>query len=439
MSFVGNMFNADQGAGFTASGANVQIPVFSADAQAAGQTVNSALNTQKSMLNSLAANNPIQNQADLYGQQQALANQLQMQAQGQGPNPALAQLAQSTGANTANQAALMAGQRGIGQNAGLIARQAAMQGASNQQGAAGQAATLGAQQQLAAQQMLQNQQGAMGNLASTQVGQQQNALGQWQQGSLQNQANLLGAIANSNNAAVGNQSNVNNVNGSMAGINSQGQWNTFGNVMKSATQGANGISGMMGGMAKGGMVRNYADGGDVDFGSMDMPPENANALSVASPIDMGNNNGPSSNLGKWFQDLKMPAQSQQGPAPVQQQAEQVSQPGISPISNSGGISIPTLANVDWSVGGGQSGGGGGGGGGGGLMKMLPMLAMAANKGAMVPGKASVSGDSLKNDTVDAKLSPGEIVIPRSVVNSKNAPERAAAFVRDVLAKHGKAS
>lgn len=35
-------------------------------------------------------------------------------------------------------------------------------------------------------------------------------------------------------------------------------------------------------------------------------------------------------------------------------------------------------------------------------------------GGMVPGQAQVPGDSEQNDTVDAKLSPGELVIPRSV-------------------------
>ena len=43
------------------------------------------------------------------------------------------------------------------------------------------------------------------------------------------------------------------------------------------------------------------------------------------------------------------------------------------------------------------------------------VAQAYMKGAVVPGKASVSGDSPANDTVEAKLSPGEIVVPRSVV------------------------
>lgn len=38
-------------------------------------------------------------------------------------------------------------------------------------------------------------------------------------------------------------------------------------------------------------------------------------------------------------------------------------------------------------------------------------------GGSVPGHASVPGDSPKNDTVPARLSPGEVVLPRSVVNS----------------------
>ncbi len=46
--------------------------------------------------------------------QQNLLSQLGDQSQGLGPNPAMAQLNQSTGQNVANQAALMAGQRGSG-------------------------------------------------------------------------------------------------------------------------------------------------------------------------------------------------------------------------------------------------------------------------------------------------------------------------------------
>jgi hypothetical protein len=54
-------------------------------------------------------------------------------------------------------------------------------------------------------------------------------------------------------------------------------------------------------------------------------------------------------------------------------------------------------------------------------------------GGHVPGTAQVKGDSPKNDTVKAKLSPGEIVLPRTVVHSKD-PDAIMNFVRDTLAK-----
>ncbi len=60
--------------------------------------------------------------------------------------------------------------------------------------------------------------------------------------------------------------------------------------------------------------------------------------------------------------------------------------------------------------------------------------MLASGGGRVPGKAEVSGDSIKNDKVDAKLSPQEIVLPRSVTLAKNAPDKAAKFVAAILAK-----
>lgn len=41
-------------------------------------------------------------------------------------------------------------------------------------------------------------------------------------------------------------------------------------------------------------------------------------------------------------------------------------------------------------------------------------AICMKLGGHVPGEAKVEGDSKENDTVDAKLSPGELVIPRSV-------------------------
>jgi hypothetical protein len=67
---------------------------------------------------------------------------------------------------------------------------------------------------------------------------------------------------------------------------------------------------------------------------------------------------------------------------------------------------------------------------------LGSLAEVAAHGALIPGRAKVKGDSSKNDTVPAVLSPGEIVIPRSIAQGKDAPKRAAEFVAKVLAKNG---
>lgn len=100
-------------------------------------------------------------QADVYGQQQNLAQTLLAQSQGMGPNPALAALNQSTGQNVQQQTAIMAGQRGASANPALLARQAAMQGAGIQQQSVGQAALMQAQQQIQAQQLLQQQQAQM--------------------------------------------------------------------------------------------------------------------------------------------------------------------------------------------------------------------------------------------------------------------------------------
>jgi hypothetical protein len=57
-------------------------------------------------------------------------------------------------------------------------------------------------------------------------------------------------------------------------------------------------------------------------------------------------------------------------------------------------------------------------------------------GGPVPGRAQVFGDDEVNDTVPAKLSPGEIVIPRSITLGPDAPEKAAEFVRAVMQRKG---
>ncbi len=381
MSFIGSMFNSDQGAGFQAGGAPIVKYADKGQADRTYEQTQQAQAIQHGLVNDLYAQNATGTQQNVLQQQQALANQLQLQASGQGPNPILAQLAQATQANTANQAALMAGQRGSSQNAGLIARQAGMQGAANQQASAGQAATLGAQQQLGAQQALAQQQAAMQNVAGNQVGQLASNVAGLNQSRLQGQQNILGALGNINTAIGGSQANQNNANASIAGINAQGQWNTFGNVMKGASSAAM--------MSQGGVVPGYAEGGQVSsFGKL---------LS-------GNQNNQ-----------------------------------ITPIQLEGGPSIPTMAPQDWTPSPvPQAPNGGGSMAGGPMDASMPMQnTMLASNGALVPGQPVVGGDNPKNDTVPAMLSPGEIVIPRSIIQGKNAPEAAKKFVAALLAKQGK--
>lgn len=56
---------------------------------------------------------------------------------------------------------------------------------------------------------------------------------------------------------------------------------------------------------------------------------------------------------------------------------------------------------------------------------------AAAHGGFIPGKAKVEGDSPENDTVHALLSPGEVVIPRSVMQSDDPGDKAKEFIEQL--------
>jgi hypothetical protein len=56
----------------------------------------------------------------------------------------------------------------------------------------------------------------------------------------------------------------------------------------------------------------------------------------------------------------------------------------------------------------------------------------------IPGKARFKGDTRSNDTVPALLSPGEIVLPRSVAQAPDAPQKAMKFV-DAIKKQKRPS
>lgn len=375
----------------------------------------SGLAQQQSFIDALKAQNGIQNQSDVYNQLQGIAN-------GTGPNPAQAALNQATGTNIASQAALMAGQRGAGANPALIARQAALQGGNLQQQAAGQGATLQAQQAL-------NAINQMGGIAGQQVGQQQGALQGYTGQALQGQQNILGAIGAQNQARAGLKENQNTANAGIAGTVAKGQQDLAGNLL--------GGAGAALGLAHGGQVsRNYVTGGYVNPSAY---------LGLQAPPAPSMQSGPQSNIGKFFSG-QQPAQgsfgqqfagSQQGGDALQKGGFQFAQGlgnGIrNALSSSGSSEGAPMAGdalesasplMAFAARGGQ-------------IKQPIIGAQYAAEGKMVPGKAKVSGDSLKNDIVDAKLSPGEIIIPRSIAQSPDAARKSAEFVAAIVSKRKK--
>lgn len=377
MGFIGDLFGTNSG---NTGGAGMRYQATGPeqyqlnDAWANSQT---GLGQQQAFLNALAAQNGVGNQSNVFNQQQALAGQLALQAAGGGPNPAQAQFQQNANQVAAQTAGLIGSQKGM--SPALQARLIAQQGAGAGQAAAGQAATLQAQQQLAAQQALMQQQASMANVAGQQVGQQQNAISGYMQGALGQQGNVLG-IQGSANAAN-------------SGVARQTAGNQF--------QFLQGIGTAAMGLAHGGQVPeyNYADGGAV---------------------------GPQSFAGNYFKNFAGTPQED------------------TPLVGKSSSPFGALKNM---------GGGGMGQMAGGAGDAAPMASaapvMAASCGGAiggeayakqmkpVPGKAKVAGDSKKNDTQPAMLSPGEIIIPRSIATRPNAPEMAARFVAAVKAKHGR--
>lgn len=373
------------------------------------------------------------------GYQTQLGQALLAQSQGQGPNPAQTQLAQNTAANTANQAALMAGQRGAGGNVGLIARQVGQQGAATQQQSVGQAATLQAQQQLAAQQQLQN-------LAGTQVNQNQTATSNYNQAAQGEQANVLNAIAAQNNANVGLQSNINNANSAMAQLNANNAAKFTGGVLNSVGQ-------LFGGPAQG---SNFAHGGIVKENPklaqvpqqdrFEMPdhikgmaqiyyPDYAAKMAyggVAAPslggIDVGS---PIAHLNTSLLGNKAKSPMQKIEKPLKK-AEGEDTGGEEWGGEAEGAEGAGAEEAGGAEAAGEAGEGGEAAEAGEGLEAAALL----SKGGVIPGKPKVNHNTEKNDVVPALLTPKEIVLPISVTQAKDAPEAAKQFVMALLAKQG---
>lgn len=431
-----------------------------------------------------------QRQQALAEQQQGLVGQYQDIAAGRGPNPAMAMLNQQTGQNVANQAALMAGQRGAGANVGLMARQAAQQGAATQQQAVGQGATMQAQQQLnalgaigaqqqaignttanigntnsnvaniAAQQIAQQQaqQQALAGMSQAQVAQQQAAINAAQQaasGMTAQQMAQQQALAGTANTIAGQQIGQTNANVSSNFQQQAAQqqaaqaMNANQVAMQSNINSANaglagetikGQSGVAGGLlsgaasglaalAKGGEVQKMADGGPTE--PMPAAPPVPNA--VAAP-GMDQQGGAQSSYGKFMQG--MGSGMAQNQDPLQKGTADMTKSLIGLLK-----SKPSAA----------AGGSGFAGADASAMAATPVVMASKGGDAMhdyrggghvkakdAKEKAVKKGDSYDNDKIPAMLSEHEIVIPRHVTQGKDPVKGAADFVAKVLAKRKRA-
>lgn len=433
----------NSGMNFRGVGAPLTNAVTGAQTSQAYDNTQQGLQQQQAFINALQAQNGIGNQSSVFNQQQNLANQLQGVANGTGPNPAQAALQQATAANTANQAALMAGQRGAGSNVGLMARQAAQQGAANQQQAVGQGAQMQAQQQLAGMNALSGQQQAMGNTAGNMVNNQAGAIQGYNQYAQNEQNNLLNAVAQYNNSQVGMQSNMNNVNAGIAGHVAEAQQNLLGGAVGGGSQAAmaksNGTesaspasAGAAGaGAAHGGVIRKMADGGMANpLASQSYLQDSPDQIARDAAMQSGGNANAVGPKSKTAQILKNP-QSFVVPGSDQQSGAYQTGSGLASLIGQGvkamagmahGGKVPVVLSP-------------------GEIRLSPEQAQAVAEGQAepkkvgkkVPGKAEVKGDSLKNDTVRTALAEGSVVVPRS---KSGDDDKAAAFVARVLAKQG---
>lgn len=459
---------------FQAAGAPVQAGTNASQLNAAYTGVQGAINNQTALQAQAAQQGGFNNQANVFNQQQALANQLQEQSLGGGPNPALAQLNQATGQNVANQAALMASQRGASANPGLIAREAAQQGAATQQQAVGQAATMRAQQQLAAEQQLAGQQAQLQGVAANQIGAQGQATTNLTNAQLGEQGQLQQANTALNNNVAAQQGNINNVNSQVAQANA----NSNSNVLSGIANAASSVGSFIGGLfAHGGPVA-LAEGGKVNLGTVGGP--GASAAGAPGAAIPGTVALPTQQTPDWAKKRGgMPGQTP-GAAKTPDEAIDPNAGSTSAESLTGPMSSGGIDNAGGSIYGGganfrgpmQPG-----------LEALPATPLArggnvhpgphdshvANylmtKGEKIPalvspgevylspekvrqvlagadpmkigqkitGKVQVKGDSKKNDTVPMTLEKGGCVIPRHIATHKMNKEKAELFVRRSMA------
>lgn len=368
------------------------------------------------------ANESVHNQGYVSDQGNALIQALQAQSEGRGPSIAQNQLNQTTEQNVNRGVAQAASAKGV--DPALAARMGLDATAQANQNAAGQAATLRAQERL----------GALGQLGG--------AIGQ------QSQTNLglagLGGQMASNFGQIQNQQNANAIDNAMRAQGITAQTGLANAQAGQALTGGlmSGIGGLLGGGAagawNGGEIKGYASGGPVlGVGMSGVGGSNNPFVSALS-----SQKGPSLGV-----DTTMPGTGVNKPLDGPNLG--IDYGGISPTK----FNSPTIESGVAPIerGSSQQGGGAPATGTAALAKgMADFMAGFNGENARAIGEKAMSfapmllstgglipGDHPKNDIVPTMLSPGEIVIPRSITQSPDAADKAAQFVAAIKKSKGK--
>lgn len=242
-----------------------------------------------------------------------------------------------------------------------------------QQGAQTQQQAVGQGATLQAQQSLAALNSQAG-IAGQQVGQQQTALSQQQNANLVNQGQVLGSIGSYNSSLTGSQGSVNSANAGINSANNNFQNNLVGGALNAA----------------GGVATTLARGSSSPVS----PTSSGSAAGYGSSTTSSN---PNSIVGDY---------------------SSLAHGGVVPSKT-----LPSHLNDVAAIYHGDH-----------QFQSLYKGGMAA-QGGPVPGTAKVAGDSLKNDTVKTMLSPGEVVIPKSVMESDDPVKGAADFVAALQKKN----
>lgn len=335
------------------------------------------------------------NLTNVYNGQSSFADALRKQALGQGgpgTDLASAMLAKATQNNIANGAGQISSIQGL--NPALQAKMIAENTANQNQTAAMQGTQLGLENQL-------NAQGELGNVYTGMAG----TLGT--QGNLYGNAAGLGVGTGAGLSEAGTNANLTNQGQQLGAISPYNSTLSSGQIGAQTLNKDVGMgnlaasTGIAGGLANGlggALAAGFGPGGA--FNTPSTPNNNTTTVEQQS----GNVNTESPDAG--------------GQGGVNTDAGAADAGSAANIGYNGGYTQPNHGQVpakyDHAA----------------LSLARHLMAM----GGAVPGKAKVAGNNPRNDVVPAVLSPGEVVLPRSVTQSPDAAKKAEAFMEKLHPK-----